>query len=152
MQKHLRLLYLSIASSIILPYGFVTTGTPIMTTNQYWLFPLWTYLHDFGNWLDLGRIIILFSPSSPFILSVLGLFWFGCGLYVSYSLHRCYVGLIDTKSVWTLTLCLLILQIVVTIVVGFFVWGSWLDSVIPLPFHFLIVSYLLWSQISEVVD
>ena len=151
MEKNLRLLYLSIASSILLPYGVLTADTPIFTTNQYWFFPLLTYLHDFGNWLNLGRIIIIFSPPIPFIHSVLGLLWGGSALYVSYSLYRCSVGQIDTKSVWTLTLCLLILQIIVTIIVGFFVWGSWLGSVIPLPFHFLIVLFLLWFQVHRVI-
>ena len=38
-----------------------------MTTNQYWFFPLWTYLHDFGNWLEFGFII----PPFRFLVIIL---------------------------------------------------------------------------------
>jgi hypothetical protein len=58
-----RLPIIAFVSSILLPYGISTAGTPMMTTNQYWLFPLWTYVHDFGTWLGMGVIIPPFLPS-----------------------------------------------------------------------------------------
>ncbi|TFH10099.1 MAG: hypothetical protein E4H14_03160 [Candidatus Thorarchaeota archaeon] len=57
----------------------------------------------------------------------------------------------DTKSLWILTLFLMILQIIVTVVVGFFIWGNWLNVVVPIPLHFLIVLFLLWFQVRKIV-
>ena len=150
MQKQSCLPLIATASSILLPYGIVTTGTAIMTTNQYWLFPLWTYLHDFENWLGFGFIIPPFLPSFSFLPPVLGLLWCVLGLYVSKVLHQFYASQRDAKSVWLPTLCMLILQITVTIIVGFIVWDGWLPLVVPLPLHFLIVLFLLRIQVQRV--
>jgi hypothetical protein len=149
MQRHSLLLYTTIVSSILLPYGLVTYDTVLMITYQYWLFPLWIYIQNSSSYLT--TVIPTLSLSFPLLLSVLSLFWCGLNLYTSYSLYQCSVGQMNTKSVWILTLFLLILQTIVTVVVGFLVWGSWLEIVIPLPLHFLIVLFLLWFQVHIVV-
>ncbi len=150
MQKQSRLPLISIASSILLPYGAVTTYTGFFTTNQYWLFPLWTYIHDFGQWLGFGRIIPPFVPSFWLPPPILGLIWCVLGLYVSKVLRQFYSSQRDAKSVWLPTLIILILQIVVTIIVGFIVWEGFLLLVVPLPLHFLIVLILLGIQVRRV--
>lgn len=152
MQKQSGPSLIAIASSILLPYGMLTAGTPIMITNQYWFFPFWTYIHDFGNWLEFGHIIPAFTPSFSLLPPIMGLVWFILGLYVSIALHQFYSGNIDAKSVWLPTLCILVLQMLVTIIVGFIVWNRWLDLVVPLPLHFLIVLVLVQMEIKEVID
>ena len=150
MQKQSRLPLIAIASSILLPYGIVTTHTPIFSTNQYWLFPLWTYIHDFGHWLGFGRIIPPFLPSFSLLPPILGLIWCVLGLYVSKVLRKFYSRQRDAKSVWLPTLSILILQIIVTIIVGFIVWEGWFLLVVPFPLHFLIVLILLGIQVRRV--
>jgi len=144
MKKQSRLSYIAIASSILLPYGFVMTYTPIFRTNLYWLFPLWTY---FGT-LEYGRFGGPFSPSFSLILPQLGLIWCVAGLYVSRALHQLYAGQRDAKSVWIPTISILILQVVVTYIVSFFVWDFFFLA--PLPLHFLIVLFLLLIQVQRV--
>ncbi len=150
MQKQSRLPHIATASSILLPFGFVTTSTMIETSNQFWLFPLWTYVHDFGNWFGFGVIIPPFSPLFPLLWSILGLIWCVLGLSISKALHQFYASQRDAKSVWLPTIRLLVLQIIVTIIVNFITWYGWLIVVVPLPLHFLIVLYLLRIQTQRV--
>lgn len=150
MQKQSRLPLIAVASSILLPYGIVITDTVAMITNQFWLFPLWTYLPVFSNWMGFGIIIPPFLPSFPLLPSVMGLLWCILGLYASRLLHQFYAGQRDAKSVWSPTLIILMLQIIVTIIVGFIDWGNMLILVIPLPLHFLIVLFLLRMQVQKV--
>ncbi len=150
MQKQSRLPLIAVASSILLPYGVVITDTVAMTTNQFWLFPLWAYLPVFSNWMGFGFVIPPFLPSFPLLPSVMGLLWCILGLYASRLLHQFYAGQRDAKSVWLSTLKLLILQIIVTIIAGFIVWGYGLLLVVPLPLHFLIVLFLLRMQVQKV--
>ena len=142
MQKLSRKSLIAIGSSILLPYGVVITGNVIMTTNQFWLFPLWAYLPNFGIW-EFGLIIPSFLPSFPLVPSILGLIWCVLGLYISKALHQVCGGQREAKTVWLLTIRMLMLQIIVTFFVGFIVWYGWLIMVVPLPLHFLIVLFLL---------
>ncbi len=150
MQKQSYLPLITIMSSIFLPYAIITSATPIMTTNQYWFFPLWTYIHDFGNWLEFGFIIPAFTPSFSLLPTIVGLLWCILGLYVSRSLHQFYSGKRDAKSVWFPTLSILVLQILVTAIVGLIIWMSWLILIVPLPLHFLTVLLLVRLQIQRV--
>ena len=143
MQKVSRGPLIAVVSGILLPYGLVTANTAIMTQNQYWLFPLWTYLHDFGTWLEYGVIIPPFLPSIDFLLSLLGLIWFAFGFCISMALYRFYSGQIKARSVWLPALSMLILQIVFTIIASFIIWSGWIVWAIPLPLHALIVLFLL---------
>ena len=150
MQKQSRLPLIAIASSILLPYGFVLADTAIFTTNQYWFFPLWTYLPVFSNLMGFGIIIPPFLPSFPLLPSIMGLLWCVLGLYISKALQQFYASQRDAKSVWLPTLIMLMLQIIVTIIVNIIVWEGWLLLVIPLPLHFLIVLFLLRIQVQRV--
>ena len=149
MQKKSRLPLIAIASSLLLPYGFGVADTPGMITNQYWLFPLWTYIYV-GNWLGFGVLIPPFLPSFSLLPPLLGLIWCGLGLYVSKVLRQYYDRQRDAKSVWLPTISMLILQIIVTIIVGFIVWEGFLLLVVPFPLHFLIVLILLRIQVRRV--
>ncbi|TFG28348.1 hypothetical protein EU527_17440 [Candidatus Thorarchaeota archaeon] len=135
-----------------MPYGVVTTSSMIESNNQYWIFPLWTYIHDFGNWLDLGVIIPPFLPSFSLLLPIVGLIWCVLGLYTAMILNQFYNGQRDAKSVWLPTIYLLVLQVIVTTVLGFVVWHVWLILVIPLPFHYLIILLLLRAHIKRLND
>ncbi|MBY8999095.1 MAG: hypothetical protein KGD60_15340, partial [Candidatus Thorarchaeota archaeon] len=104
MEKISRIPLISSMTSILLPYGIITTNTMIMTTNQYWLFPLWTYLHDFGNWLDYGVIIPPFLPSFSFLVPIMGLILCVLGFYIAIILNQYYKGQRDAKSVWLPTI------------------------------------------------
>jgi len=144
------MLYITTALSILLPYGIVTTDTVGMTIIQVWLFPLWNYVHDFGNWMGFGVITPPFLPSFPLLPSILGVIWCGLGIYVSKSLHQYKLGQRGKMSVWILILGSLILQIIATIILGFVVWGNYLQWVVPLPIHFLIILFLLLLQTHRV--
>jgi len=133
---------IAIAASILLPYGTVTVSTMIFTTNQYWLFPLWTYLHDFGNWLEFGVIIPPFLPSFSYLLSILGVIFLILGLYFSRALNQVLSGQRERKSLQIRVLCYLFLQIISTIFVSLTMWGVSVVLIIPLPFQSLIVLYL----------
>jgi hypothetical protein len=114
-----------------------------MTTNQYWLFPLWTYMHDFGTWLGLGAIIPPFLPSFSLLPPIFGLLWCVVGLYISWTLRQFYSDQRGARSVWLPTLVMLMLQIVVTIIVSYIVWAGWPFLTVPLPLHFVIVFVLV---------
>ncbi len=138
-------------SSAFLPYGVVTTDTAAMSTNQYWLFPFWMYLHGFGEWLGLGIIIPPFVPAYPLPLLFLGLLWIVLGFYICRVLHQFYAGQIEAKSAWLSTLGVLVFQIIMTIsVVLVAISGYWIILIIPLPIHTLIVMVLLKVEIRRV--
>jgi len=138
------------ASSVFLPYGIVTTDTPIMSTNQFWLFPFWMYLHDFGEWLGLGVIIPPFVPVFPFPLLFLGLLQIMLGFYIYRVLHRFYAGQIEAKTAWLSTLGVLVFQTIMTVFIVFISMSDWIILVIPLPIHTLIVIVLLKVEIRRV--
>jgi len=117
-----------------------------MTQNQYWLFPLWTYLHDFGVWLDYGRIDFPFSASDDFLLSILGLIWCALGFCISMALYWFYSNPAKARLVWPAALSMLVLQSGLTIGAAFITWSDWLAYVIPLPLNALIVLFLLWIE------
>jgi len=137
-------------SSAFLPYGVVTTDTPAMSTNQFWLFPFWMYLHDFGNWLGFGVIIHPFVPAYPLPLLFLGLLWIILGFHICRVLPRFYAGQIEAKSAWLSTLGVLVFQIIMTAFIVFIVMSDWIILVIPLPIHSLIVLVLLKVEIRRV--
>ena len=141
---------LVIVSSAFLPYGMVTAGTGIMTTNQYWLFPLWMYVHDFGNWLGFGGIFLPFVPTYPLPLLFLGLLWIMLGFYLCWILHRFHEGQIEAKSAWLSTLGVLAFQIIMTAFIAFIAMSDWIILVIPLPIHTLIVIVLLKVEVRRV--
>ncbi|MCK4279675.1 MAG: hypothetical protein KAW94_03770 [Candidatus Thorarchaeota archaeon] len=150
MQKQSRMPLIVMASSVFLPYGIVTTDTPIMSTNQFWLFPFWMYLHDFGNWLGFGVIIPPFVPAFPLPLLFLGLLWIMLGFYICRVLHRFCVGQIEAKSAWLSTLGVLVFQTIMTVFIVFILMSDWIILVIPLPIHSLIVLILLKIEIRRV--
>jgi hypothetical protein len=117
-----------------------------MTQNQYWLFPLWIYLHDFGGSLDYGIIIPPFSASHEFLLSFLGLIWCAFGFCISMALYRFYSNQTKARLVWLPALSMLILQIGLTISAAFIIWSGWIVYVIPLPLNALVVLFLLWIE------
>ena len=138
-------------SSAFLPYGVVTTNSWGMSTNQFWLFPFWMYLHDFGEWLGLGVIIPPFVPTYPLPLLFLGLLWCALGFYTGKVLHRFYAGQIETKIAWLSTLTVLVFQIIMTISTVLIAMSDyWIILVIPLPIHSLIVLVLLKVEIRRV--
>ena len=151
MQKLSSKSLIAIASSVLLPYGTVTANTWIFTTNQYWLFPLWTYVHDFGNWLGFGMVIPIFLPSFPYLTSILGLIWLMLGLYISRALNQLCFGQREAHSVRTLTQFVLLVQIIGTVVVSFIVWIGMIVIVIPLPLQPLVVFYLYRREVQDQV-
>ncbi len=137
-------------SSTFLPYGAVTAHTGLMSTNQYWLFPFWMYVHDFGNWLGFGGIMLPFVPLYPLPLLFLGLLWIILGFYTCRVLHRFYAGQTEAKPAWLSTLSVLVFQIIMTAFIVFIVMSDWIILVIPLPIHSLIVLVLLKVEIRRV--
>jgi len=152
LQKISRGPLIAVASSILLPYGVVTTNTAIETQAQHWLFPLWTYVHDFGVWLDYGVIIPPFSASVESLLSLLGLIWFAFGFCISMALYRFYSGQTKARLVWLPALSMLVLQTGLTIIAAFIVWSEWIAYVIPLPLSALIALSLLRIKVQGVDD
>lgn len=149
-QKMSRLLFIVYVLAMLLPYGVVLASTWIFTTNQYWLFPIGFYVNDFGNWLGFGMFIPFFIISALPIIQFSGLVWWTLGLYVSRKLQLVYYNKADAKSLWDLSLRLLVVQVVATIIVSFVAWYGWLAIVVPLPLHFLIVLYLTRLRIQQV--
>lgn len=123
-----------------------------MTQNQFWLFPLWTYVHDFGVWLGYGAIIPPFSASIGFLLSLLGLIWFAFGFGISMAVHRFYSGQMKARLVWLPAISMLILQIAFTIITSFIIWSGWIVWAIPVPLHALVVLLLVRLKIQRVDD
>lgn len=74
-------------TSVLLPYDTAITETMTMMKNQYWLFPLWTNLYDFGNWVEYGVIIPPFLPSFSALLPISGLIWSVFGFYIALILN-----------------------------------------------------------------
>ena len=146
MRRTSRLPFISILTSVLLPYGVVVADTPIMTMNQYWLFPLWTYLNDFGNWLGFGTIIPPFLPSFSIIPSIAGLIWCVLGIYLARNLDQVYKDQIDAKIVWTRAVYLLIVQVLATIGLSVLVWNIWIILILPVPLHFLIILVLIYMH------
>lgn len=132
-----------VLTSILLPYGVVTTQSMIESTNQFWLFPLWMYVHDFGTWLGYGIIIPAILPSvvAPPLPPSSGIIWCVLGLYTSLLLYQFYKNRRDARSVWLPTLIAMIIQAGTTMILGFFVLREWSPVTVPLPLHFLIVLY-----------
>ncbi|MFW9833508.1 MAG: hypothetical protein ACFFEK_05910 [Candidatus Thorarchaeota archaeon] len=149
-QKLSRLPFIAFLSSLLLPYGIVIADTWIMTPIQIWLFPLWSYVNDFGIWLGLGILVPPFLPSFPILPSFSGLAWVIIGLYSSRVLQHVYDGQEDAGVLWQLALRLLVIQVIATIIVSFIAWYGWLIIVVPLPLHFVIVLYLTRLQIQRV--
>jgi hypothetical protein len=135
-----------VLTSILLPYGVVTADTPAMTINQYWLFPLWIYLHDFGNWLGFGTIIPPFLTSFSVIPSIAGLIWCVLGIFLAMNLNQVFRGQIDAKTVWTRAVYLLVVQVLLTIGLSLIVWAIWIILVVPTPFYILFVIGVLHNQ------
>lgn len=142
MQQQSRLPLIAFVTSILLPYGFMITDSVAITKNQFLLFPLWIYLHGFG-------IVPHFLPTFYLLAPIMGLIWCLLGLYTSKALRQFYADQMDAKSVWLPTISMLMLQIIVTIIVGF-IGFEYLILVIPLPLHFLIVLFLLLIQVQRV--
>jgi hypothetical protein len=149
-QKLSRLPLVVFVLAMLSPYGIALVNTAIFTTNQYWLFPLWIYLTDLGNWLGFGVFVPFFILTFQPLMQFLGLIWCGLGVYVSRMLQHVYDEEKDSKSLWNLTLRLLVIQVIVTIIVSFVAWYGWLIIVVPLPLHFLIVLYFTRLQIQQV--
>ncbi|MCK4567570.1 MAG: hypothetical protein KAU48_09705 [Candidatus Thorarchaeota archaeon] len=150
LQEKPRVPLLVIVSSAFLPYGVVTTDTAGMSINQFWLFPFWMYLHDFGNWLGFGVIIPPFVPAFPLPLLFLGLLWIMLDFYICRVLHRFYAGQIKAKAAWLSTLGVLAFQTIMTAFIVFISMSDWIILVIPLPIHTLIVIVLLKVEIRRV--
>ena len=152
MQEKSRVPLFAMVSSAFLPYGVVTAHTLIESTIQFWLFPLWMYVHDFGNWIGFGMIWPSFVPTYPLPLLFLGLLWIILGFHICRVLHRFYAGQIEAKSAWLSTLGVLVFQIIMTAFIVFIVMSDWIILVIPLPIHSLIVVVLLKVEIRRVDD
>ncbi|MFW9768223.1 MAG: hypothetical protein ACFFF9_13785 [Candidatus Thorarchaeota archaeon] len=149
MQKQKGLIAILTATNVLLPYGTLTTSTVAMTTNQYWLFPLWIYLHDFTNWLNWSVIIPPFFSMYHLVLSLVGLIWLGFGFYIIYACYQYFKNKRDVESVRLLAQVLLVLQCLSVVIVGFMLY-EYLLYPIPLPIHFLIVLYILRNSVSAV--
>lgn len=151
MKKQSRLPLFVMASSAFLPYAVVTTGTEIGTTNQYWLFPFWRYVHDFGVWLGPGRIIPPFASTYPLPLLFLGWLWCALGFYTGWILRLFYARQIEAKIAWFSTLIVLVFQTIMTIpIVSVAISNRWNIPVIPLPIQTIIVIALLTIEIRRV--
>ncbi|MGY5861227.1 MAG: hypothetical protein RTU09_02470 [Candidatus Thorarchaeota archaeon] len=151
MQKKSRVPLFAKVSSAFLPYGVVTAHTLIESTIQFWLFPFWMYVHDFGNWIKVGIIWLSFVPTYPLPLLILGLLWTILGFYICRILHRFYEGQVEAKSAWVLVLRVLVFQIIMTISIALVVMtGYMVVLVIPLPIHTVIVIVLLKVEIRRV--
>jgi hypothetical protein len=147
MEKQSLLLILTTSSGILLPYCCVTTGSPIFATYQYWIFPLWIYMHDFGTWLDYGRFIPPFHSSFTPLLSLLGLIWCVTGICISVILYKYCTGKLSAHAILIPTLFAMLLQIVLTSVASDLIWGGWVELTLPLPFFFVFVLIQVVMQI-----
>lgn len=139
-----------VATSIFLPYGVVTTSTVAMTTNQYWLFPLWIYVYDFSNWLNWSFIIPPFLSIYHIVPSVFGLIWSVLGFYTIYAMHQHYENKRNVDSVRFLTQVFLVLQSLTVIIIGYSLMNEYLLYVVPLPIHFLVVLFLIRNPVKDV--
>lgn len=149
MQKRTGLTLITTVSSVLLPYGVVTTSTVAMTTHQYWLFPLWIYLPNFGIW-EFGFIMPPFLSIYHLLPSIFGLIWCVLGLYINYVMHQYHENKRDADSVRFLTQVLLVLQSLTVVIVGFTMINEFYRYVIPLPVHFLGVLFLLRNGVKEI--
>lgn len=150
MERISRILLITSMTSILLPYGIITTSTISMAINQYWLFPLWTYLHDFGNWLGFGIIIPPILPTFSFLQLVIGLILCVLGFYIAIILNQYYRGKREAKSVWQPTIGLLVLQVMVVALFSFTIGYGMTFFSIPLPLHCLLVLSLVRFQIKKI--
>ena len=150
MQQQKGLTVILTATSVLLPYGAVTTSTVAMTTNQYWLFPLWIYVHEFTYYLNWSVMIPPFWSVYHLIPSIFGLIWCGLGFYIIYAIHPYYENKRDAASVRFLAQVLLVLQSVSAVIVGFTMMGEYLLYGFPLPVHFLIVLFLLRNSVRNI--
>jgi len=137
-------------TSIFLPYGAVTTSTVAMTTNQYWLFPLWIYVYDFSNWLNWSFVSPPFLSIYHIVPSVFGLIWSGLGLYTIYAMHQYYKNKRTVDSVRFLTQLFLVLQSLTVVLLGLTMIGEYPLYVVPLPIHFLVVLFLIRNRVKAV--
>jgi hypothetical protein len=154
LQKISRGPFIAVASSIFLPYGVVTSNTAIETQNQFWLFPFWMYVHDFGNWMGYGRIVppLLTTTTYPLLVLFLGIIWFAFGFCISMALYRFYSNQMQARLVWLPALSMLTLQICLTTIAAFIIWSGWIVYVIPLPLGALVVLFLLWFEMRRMAD
>jgi hypothetical protein len=140
MEKHSRLLYVSMLLSVLLPYGVITYSTAIFSTNQQWLFPFWYFIHDFGEWLGFGLIVPVFIDRwYPLPLVLLGLTLFVLGLASSKLLHELNLGNEGRNQVILILIAALVSQLVMTYLI--MLQGRSFSSIsaIPVPIHTLIV-------------
>lgn len=143
-----RLPLIALVASVMLPYGVVTGNNAVFPTYQFWIFPLWMIVHDFGNWYGWGR----FYPPAAFPLLFWGLILLAFSLCVRISLQWFYSDRGQARFVWAVIFSVLVLQIYGTIIVAFSVWTSWnylSFLIIPLPLQPLIVLFLFRSEIRD---
>ncbi|MHA2063962.1 MAG: hypothetical protein ACXABY_06210 [Candidatus Thorarchaeota archaeon] len=139
--------------SALLPYGVITYGTMIFSTNQQWLFPFWYYIHDFGNWFGPGLIVPVFTdPQYPFSFVLLGLLWFVVGISTSKLLHSLHLNQIEKRLGQFLLLGTLVSQLLLTFPALSFGYGYTLDYAIPIPIHTLLMLMLTGFAPEESVD
>ena len=148
-QKDLVTIFM-VASHILLPYGAITTSTVAMTTNQYWLFPLWIYMYDFANWLNWSFVLPPFLSIYHIVPSVFGLIWCGFGFYIIHIIRQYFDNKRAVDSVRFLAQVLLVLQSLSVVIIGISLLNEYLLYVVPLPIHFLIVLFLLRSKVKDV--
>ena len=131
--------------SLFLPYGVIEVPTWIFSTNQFWLFPFWYYVHDFGVWLGNGVWHFLFPfPWHEFPLVLLGLMWFVLGLSTSRLLHEFYIGQIQRLQVVLLLVGAFFSQMIMTslVLLHVYIYGASITHLNPLPVHTLLVLLL----------
>jgi hypothetical protein len=130
-----------IVSSLVFPCAIIESPTWIGTHNQYWIFPFGVYIHDYGQWLGLGRFHFVFEyPISYFI--IIAVIWVIIGLILTAVIMKFRGSKKLTKKMFTILILLLSLQIVgpiVVILLGF----QLVTYIIPLPIPFLVAILLL---------
>lgn len=143
-----RLFILTIAS-IFLPYGVVVSPTAIESVLQFWLFPFWMYVNDFGFWMGLGAIVPAFTTSFPAVLVILGFTWFAVAIIIGVFLFRFWEEQTRMQWIQRILFGVLIAQSILTILLLLLFWDTLMAPIIiPLPLHtaFAFVSAKLRSN------
>jgi hypothetical protein len=141
LEKRLRLPYVAMVLSLLLPYGVIEGRTMIGTTVQQWLFPFWEIFHSYASWYGdyWGVYFFLPVPWLRFPLFMLSLMWFILGLSTSKLLHELYMGRIQRRFFILLLLGALASQYIMTYLMLYHVYIFTLDYVLPWPVHTLLV-------------
>jgi hypothetical protein len=139
LEKRLRLPYVAVVLSLLLPYGVIEGPSWIGTIVQQWLFPFWEIVNVSGTHNYRAFHFLFPFPWYEFPLVLLGLMWFILGLSTSKLLQELYMGRIQRRFFILLLLGALASQYIMTYLMLYHVYIFTLDYVLPWPVHTLLV-------------